>query len=219
MFQFTLLALFLGIKHSFDADHLIAVSNLLAGAKSLEKTIKMSISWAAGHMFTAAIITAILFAFKDAFLSLILGKMELLVAIMLIALGFLSIWKSRVFHAHAHKHDGIPHIHWHMHLAQGMEEHAHRHMFGIGIIHGLASNDELLLLLTVSLGLSTLAEMVFGIAIFSFGVVLGMLAFSIFFTLPLMKMHSHRLMQAVNVSVGCVGIIYGGAMLLSILAA
>ncbi len=216
MFEFALLALALGIKHSFDADHLVAVSNLLSGAKSLAKAARMSVSWAAGHMLTAAVITALLFTFKQEFLSLILGKMELAVALMLIFIGIISIWKSRAFHAHTHSHDGISHIHWHLHLAKDNESHTHKHMFGIGIVHGLASNDELLLLLTASLGLSTLADMVFGVAIFSFGVVLGMVAFSILFTYPLLKMPRQRLVSAVNLTVGCISVAYGAMMLFGV---
>jgi hypothetical protein len=213
MFEFGLLALLLGIKHSFDADHLIAVSNMLSSARSMLKAAGMSISWAAGHMLTAAVITTLLFTFKDEFLSLILGRMELLVALMLIGLGLVSIWKSRIFHAHSHTHDGIPHIHWHMHLQGNKEDHTHSHMFGIGIIHGLASNDELLLLLTVSLGLSTLADMLFGVAIFSAGVVIGMLAFSLLFAYPVMKTESGRISQAINLTVGCISVVYGVMML------
>lgn len=213
MLQLGLLALFLGIKHSFDADHLIAVSNLLSRSQSLQSSVKMSLHWAAGHMLTAAAITALLFVFKDEFLSLVLGKMELLVALMLIVLGALSIYKSGIFHAHRHTHDGIQHVHWHLHTAGGREGHSHRHMFGIGVMHGLASNDELLLLLTASLGLSTLAEMIFGVAIFSLGVVIGMVAFSLLFTYSLLKMESARLSQAINLTVGCISVVYGAMML------
>ncbi|MCL6088589.1 MAG: hypothetical protein M1530_00290, partial [Candidatus Marsarchaeota archaeon] len=215
MFEFATLALFLGIKHSFDADHIIAVSNLLSRAESLAKAARMSASWAAGHMLTAAAITALLFAFKDEFLSLVLGKMELLVAIMLIGLGLLSVWKSGFFHRHSHRHDGIPHIHWHLHLPQE-EEHAHRHMFGIGIVHGLASNDELLLLLTASLGLSSLAEMIFGVAVFSAGVVIGMVAFSLLLAYPMLKMPRGRLVSAINLAVGCISVAFGAMMLFGI---
>ena len=213
MLQFAALALFLGIKHSFDADHLIAVSNLLSATKSIAKAVRMSLSWAAGHMLTAALITVLLFTFKDTLLPLILGKMEIAAALMLIILGALSIYKSRIFHAHAHKHDGIPHVHWHLHAAEGRADHSHRHMFGIGVMHGLASNDELLLLLTASLGLSTLGEMIFGVAIFSLGVVIGMVAFSLLFTWSLLKVESARLSQAINLTAGCISVIYGATML------
>ena len=214
--EFALLALFLGMKHSLDADHLIAVSNLLSRSRSLLNSARLSVSWAAGHMLTAALITAILFASKDSFLPLILYRMELIVALMLIFIGILGIYQSRIFHAHLHSHGGKPHEHWHIHLPQADADHAHKHMFGIGIIQGLASNDELLLLLTAGLGLSSLLEMVFGVAVFSAGVAIGMLMFSLLFTLPIVRAQSARLSQAVNFAAGCVSVIYGAMMLLPI---
>src|SRR5437867_9471975 len=53
---FIVLALALGFKHSYDADHLVAVSNLITRSGSIRKTSLISVSWAAGHMVTAAII-------------------------------------------------------------------------------------------------------------------------------------------------------------------
>jgi hypothetical protein len=66
-------------------------------------------------------------------------------------------------------------------------------MFWIGIIHGLASNDELLLLLTVTLTLTSLASVLLGTFLFSLGVVLGMIVFSVILTLPLLKIHSQKI--------------------------
>ncbi len=221
MFQFAVLAFFLGLKHSFDADHLIAVSNLLSRAKSVRNSVKMSISWAAGHLLTATAITVMLFVFKDELLPLILDKMEILVALMLISIGLLGILNSRVWHSHEHTHDDETHPHWHIHIAgqsPGLQnhpktDHSHKHMFGIGIVHGLASNDELLMLLTVSLGLSSLLEMVFGVFVFSVGVVVGMVAFGLLFTYPLIKMESARISQFVNLAVGTVSVVYGAILL------
>jgi len=213
MLQFALLALALGIKHSFDADHLVAVSNLLSKARSISHSAQMAASWAVGHVITAAAITFLLFVFKDSVLPLLLGKLELLVAVMLIALGLVGVWQSRVFHAHRHLHQGEEHEHWHVHLQEGQKDHSHKHMFGIGVIHGLASNDELLLLLTVTLGVSSLLEMMLGVAIFSVGVMIGMAAFSLLFTLPVLKAHGSRISRMVSFSVGCVSVAYGAMML------
>ena len=207
MFEFLALALFLGIKHSFDADHLIAVSNLLQKAKSLRHSVQMAISWAIGHMATAVLVTIVLFVFRDSILSFILDKMEMLVAIMLVVLGSVSLYQARIFHSHRHVHETKKHVHSHIHLQRN--DHTHRHMFGIGIVHGLASNDELLLLLTVSLGLTSLGGMLVGVGVFSLGVVLGMIAFSLFLTYPILKISSEKLNQIVNASIGSISILYG----------
>ncbi len=217
MLEFFFLALFLGLKHSFDADHIIATSNFFLDSDSLLKSIKMAFSWAIGHMIAAIIITIFLFSFKETFFSLIFEKLELLVAVMLILIGILSIYKSNVFHFHLHAHNGLTHSHFHLHLKKEENNHFHKHIFGVGIIHGLASNDELLLLLTVTLGLSSLFDMVFGVIIFSFGVVLGMIAFSAFFTYNTLKIDSEKLMQIINFGVGSISILYGSFMLTSLI--
>ena len=202
MTDFFLLALLLGIKHSFDADHLIAVSNLLAKSQSLKQTVKMAASWASGHMITAVIITAILFVFRDA-LSPILEHFEILVALMLIFLGVVSI-RQVGMHFHAHRHGGLEHEHLH-----GHDGNVHKHMFGIGIVHGLASNDELLVLITATLGLSSFLSITAGIAVFSAGVIIGMIAYSLLLAYPLIRISREGISRAVNAVAGSLSLVYG----------
>ena len=54
-------------------------------------------------------------------------------------------------------------------------------------MHGLASNDELLTLLTLSIGLSSLFGMLVGILVFSLGVVGGVVLFSFLMNFPVVK--------------------------------
>ena len=203
MLDFLILALLLGIKHSFDADHLLAVSNLLIRSKSLRQTVKMGVSWALGHMITAVIITALLFAFRGS-LSPILENFEMLVALMLILLGVVSL-RQTTLHLHAHSHDGSKHKHLHDHD----DRHMHKHMFGVGIIHGLASNDELLVLITATLGLSSFVGITLGIAIFSLGVIIGMTGYSMLLTYPLIKISRESMSNAVNGIAGVLSLAYG----------
>ena len=208
MLEFAALAVFLGLKHSFDADHLLAVSNLLKGAGSLEAAARFSASWAAGHMLTATSITVLLFTFRESLLPLF-SRFELVAALMLVALGLYGLCHSRIFHSHAHRHGGKKHEHLHVHLGKQESGHAHRHLFGVGVVHGLASNDELLMLLTVSLGVADLAGMIAGVAFFSLGVALGMIAFSLLFTYPLLKTSSEKLHRLVDAGVGSASVAYG----------
>ncbi len=168
-----LLTLILGFKHSYDPDHMLAVSNLLSRTKSLRTAIKMSISWSAGHMITASIVTLILFNFRNYIISNLLGHFEYIAALMLIALGVFSLVNLKFSHKHKHEH-GKKH-HGHSHTQEG---HYHKHMFGIGVIQGMASNDELLTLFVMSLTITTLTGILFGVFLFSLGVVAGMLLYS-----------------------------------------
>lgn len=111
------LALILGMKHSMDADHVVAISSILLRAPTMRKTITLSISWALGHMLTASIITFILFGFKDLFLEKILGNFEVIVGVMLIVIALLTLaWEFDIItwgkHTHGHAHeDGLIHSH------------------------------------------------------------------------------------------------------------
>ncbi len=217
IFAFMLLALALGFKHSYDSDHLIAVSNILRKVDSVKSSIKIGFSWAVGHMLTATIITIALFIFKQSFLNNVLPSFEKIVGIMLMVLGIISLRDFFSLHSHKHSHGDIIHSHPHIHINKTHEKaHMHIHMFGIGIVHGLASNDELLLLFAASLAVTSIWGMIAALGFFSFGVVLGMAVFAIIFSYPLISMHSEKIYKFISFGTGSMGIIYGTMMLFAI---
>lgn len=214
--SFALLALTLGFKHSYDADHLIAVSNILRKIKTLKSAVKISTSWAIGHMITATIIMILLYVFRESVLNNILPHFEKIVGIMLIILGTISLISLFKVHGHKHKHNNIMHSHTHLHSRKEEHNHYHKHMFGIGIVHGLASNDELLLLFTASLGVTSLGGILVGVGIFSIGVILGMITFVSLFMLPMIKINSDNVYKVISGITGIAGISYGIMMIFSI---
>jgi len=205
-------ALALGFKHSYDADHLVAVSNFLARSHSLRKTFLMSLSWAAGHMITATAITFVLFAFRATLLQGFLDHLELGVAIMLIAIGVIGLLAEFGWiHRHLHRHDSREHDHAHVHL-RGYNEH--QMMFGIGVVHGLASNDELLVLLLASLSVASFIDLVAGVGVFSLGVVAGMVVFGLGVTYPVKRWGTQRVRRAINVGAALLSLVYAAYLLL-----
>jgi len=104
-------------------------------------------------------------------------------------------------------------MHEHLHIHDD-HKHLHKHMFGIGIIHGLASNDELLVLITATLGLTNFAQIITVIIMFSAGVILGMMLFSLVLTYPLIN--NEKIGRLVNVIAGVLSIGYGTAILLGL---
>jgi ABC-type nickel/cobalt efflux system permease component RcnA len=211
-----LLALILGIKHAYDPDHVVAVSTYIVKSSSLAQTLKMSVSWAVGHMATAGIITFLIFLYKDFFLSSVLGYFESVVGVMLILLGMASIISYRgieLFHDHSHPAKDSGHLHAHTHEEGEVHTHFHKHMFGIGIVHGLASNDELIVLFTASLGVATLFGLISYVAIYSLGVILGMVGFGYAISFPILKNRKERLTKSAMLFFGIVSIIYGGLII------
>jgi ABC-type nickel/cobalt efflux system permease component RcnA len=240
------LAFLLGIKHSVDADHVVAVSGMLIRSTSVKKTATLSISWALGHMLTASIITVLLFTFKEVFLEQLLSNFEIIVAIMLILIAVLTyLWEFNIItwgkHSHGHAHDDGS-IHYphedkkmeesHVHEDGSMHEAHHDHentaatdidhghvsvltfkgehkaISGIGIIHGLASNDELLLLTTLTLGLDSVFQMLFGVAIFTVGVVIGMVLYGTILKVPIAKFSHEKVTRVINLTLATLTLIY-----------
>lgn len=219
MFEVTslmLLALVLGFKHSYDSDHLIAVSNILRKVDSVKSSIKIGLSWAIGHMLTATVITIILFVFRESFLDSVLPNFEKIVGILLIALGIFSLRDFLSLHSHRHSHGNMVHSHGHTHLRKNNDSHSHAHMFGIGIIHGLASNDEILMLLTASLAITSIGSLILALGMFSLGVIAGMALFAAIFSYPIIKMHSEKMYRLVSFGTGSIGIFYGILMLFAV---
>jgi len=212
------LALILGFKHSYDADHLVAVSNLLVRSRDLRRTALMSASWAAGHMLTASGITVILFVFREAILSTFLASFEIIVGVMLVVIGVVGIlWEFQVLqrigllHEHPHEHPAGEHAHSHFHLS-GLGDHGT--MFGIGVVHGLASNDELLILLVASFAIATIEGLLAGVAVFSLGVILGMVLFGLGLNYPMMRWGDAKVRRVVSVVAAVLSIAYGVLLLL-----
>ena len=208
---FIALAVALGFKHSYDADHLVAVSNLLTRSHSLRKTALMSMSWAAGHMVTATVVMILLYEFRQTILRDFLSNFELVVAVMLVVIGVVGLLiEFDVLHRHPHEHE-LPdqhvesHSHTHVHVRRPDE---HRAMFGIGIVHGLASNDELLILFVASFGVTSLIGLLGGVGVFSVGVVAGMILFGIGVTYPMLRWGRARVRRAVNVGAALLSIGY-----------
>lgn len=225
------IALLLGFKHSYDADHLVAVSSLLVRSPSTRSTARLSTSWAAGHMLTASIITIALYLSGQTVLNALLDNLQFSVAIMLIVIGVLGIVsETRYYHEHVHRHLFHEHSHAHSHTflrsaisrfirsskttieqddTNGVSTEPHRAMFGIGIVHGLASNDELLILFTISLSVTSLLGLLLGVGVFSVGVVLGMIVYGIGVTYPMVRFGKGRVRKTINISVAVLSITYG----------
>ncbi|MFQ5919440.1 MAG: hypothetical protein ACE5I4_05270 [Thermoplasmata archaeon] len=206
------LAIALGFKHAYDPDHLVAVSNVIARSKGLKKTSLLSVSWALGHMVTAATLAVILFAFREFFLAEMFAVLEFLVVGMLIVIGVLALlWEFNVLHVHEHWHGLFKHRHLHTHAGK---HSAHGTMFSIGVVHGVASNDELLLLLIVALGVTSLGGLLVSVTAFTVGVVVGMILFGVGVSYPLLRWRKEKVRRAVTVAAAVLSLAYAVLLLL-----
>ena len=213
IFSFAVLAFLMGIKHAFDTDHVIIVSNFLSRSKRLNESLNISLSWGVGHMLTAGIITVIIFYNMNSFpVIMLLENFEIIIATIMIIMGIVSMTIGiPIQHKHEHNHNGIKHEHTHTHRIGGFmnkDLKSHHASFGVGILHGLASNDELFIVLVLGLGIGSITVLLGALFLFSTGVVLGMIVFSVL-VLRVSDSISNNFKWMLNYTFAISAIIYG----------
>src|SRR5271170_1449035 len=148
MFSFPLLlTIYAGFTHAFEADHLLAVSNIVSQRNNTWSSMKDGIFWGLGHASTICFIGILMIFFKIGISAYYFHYFEATVGVMLIALAVYRLAKffqskKIVIHAHAHQHVyGEQHKHLHVHVGYGHEHH-HKHSlaYGVGLVHGLAGS-------------------------------------------------------------------------------
>lgn len=166
-----LFAAVVGFTHAFEADHLVAVSNIVTKRSSTKLAVKDGIYWGLGHTSTILLIGLIMIIGKATFLNGYFGYFEAIVGVMLIILGLYRLYKyfiKKETHTHDHVHDGN-----------------HNLAYGVGLIHGLAGSGAMILLVMTEIK-ESLNSMIY-LVIFGLGSVIGMLVAAGIFSLPFSK--------------------------------
>ena len=219
-----LLGLITGIRHSLEADHIAAVSAIMAASKRqnmLRRAPLLGALWGLGHsasLFSAGLVVLLLAVSIPQKVS---GTLEFGVGVMLVFLGAttltgFSIGKfvrglfNRHSHEHFHVHEDTGVVHSHEH-----DHHDHRHghkSLIVGMIHGMAGSGALLLVV-----LSTINSVPLGLAyitIFGAGSIASMAAMSTLLGLPFARARHYKLNIAlryvaaiITLAIG-VGLIY-----------
>jgi ABC-type nickel/cobalt efflux system permease component RcnA len=171
----------LGLGHSLDPDHVVAVSTLVCNNKSLRKSITSATVWGIGHSAVLLVIGLLVLALSVVIPQTILKLFDCAAGILLIILGVLVVRPLIVesispnqskIHEHAHSHTH-PHSHTHEHVTESEHSHAHLHKSALtGAVQGLGGSAALMLVT-----LSTVNSLMIGAAfifLFGVGVILGM---------------------------------------------
>ncbi len=181
----------LGLKHAVEADHLAAVSTIVAERKSLLSSTIIGGFWGVGHTITLLIIGALVVFLKFQISESLETKFEAAVGVMLMFLGLNAlrkIWQKQKIHLHTHEHEGHQHTHIHSHGNENIEDTHHYAKFSlrsilIGMVHGVAGSAALMLLIVPTIT-STSTAMLY-ILIFGIGSIGGMMLMSLLIGLPL----------------------------------
>ncbi|HEX9678233.1 hypothetical protein [Nitrososphaera sp.] len=217
-----LLGLLTGLRHSIEADHVAAVSTMVAGGgKKLRNAPVLGTLWGLGHTATlfAAGLLVLLLAVQIP--EMVSGRLEFGVGIMLLFLAvttFTGFNAGRFFrglfnrhshsHPHAHPEHGLVHTHEHGH--EGEHHHGHKSIM-VGMIHGMAGSGAIMLVV-----LSTIQSVPLGlayIAIFGAGSIASMAGVSTLIGLPFAKVHNFaRMTLALKYASAIVAFVIGAGM-------
>ncbi|OUR99112.1 hypothetical protein A9Q81_11050 [Gammaproteobacteria bacterium 42_54_T18] len=176
LLSFPLLAtgLGLGLLHAFDADHIMAVSALASDDKKTKAITRYASMWAVGHGSVLLLMGCVAILFGLAFPKALSLWAEFFVGLMLIALGFYSLWslhKQRL-QIKIHSHGDIHHAHY---VVKESNNHDHRPLF-VGVAHGAAGSAPALALLP-AINQQSAASTLLYLVIFSLGVLSSMTIF------------------------------------------
>lgn len=184
------LGFLLGARHALDADHIAAVSTLLADRPDVRTSGWIGCAWGLGHTTVLLVVGLGILLLKVTIPEAVAQTLEFGVGLMLIMLGVslaMALYREG-WHLHAHEHDGTPHLHLHSHRLgpdHGHPHWLHRSMkpFAIGVVHGLAGSSALILLVLSTV--RTLWEGMAYILAFGIGSIVGMALLGILISLPL----------------------------------
>ena len=198
------LGISVGIIHSTDVDHIVAISTFSRDYKKSFKSFWIGVSWGLGHSTPLFALGLLILISKDSILALFddfQNYLEGFVGIMLIFLGLQVFFKllNGNFHIHSHNHNENSHSHFHgshkHNLTNKDSHHSERHWilpelipffrtksYVIGVIHGLAGSGAIILTLIAD------SENIYsGILIllsFSIGTMFSMSVVAVIFSIP-----------------------------------
>lgn len=176
-----LLGFVLGIRHSTDPDHIVAVSTIVSRDRSLRNGAMIGAVWGVGHTLTIFVVGSAIILFRITIPPRIGLGMEFLVALMLILLGILNLTgllprvRARFFGATPDRELRS--------TLTGSPRRVLLRSLAIGIVHGLAGSAAVALLVLATIqspGWAICYLLVFGM-----GTIAGMMLMTSAISLPL----------------------------------
>lgn len=187
------LGLLLGLRHATDADHVVAVTAIVARERSLGRAARIGVLWGIGHSLTVLGVGGAIIGFRLAVPARVGLGLEFAVALMLILLGFANLRPS-AGRAHAER------------AAAGGGT---LRPLAVGVVHGLAGSAAVAILV-----LSTMTETVWALAylaLFGAGTIAGMLAVTVLLAAPALvaTRRVERLHGGLRLAAGALSVVFG----------
>ena len=212
-----LLGLFLGMRHSTDPDHVVAVSTIVTRERSVRQAALIGVLWGIGHTLTISVVGSAIILFGLVIPARIGLSMEFTVALMLILLGVLNLtgvlqWLTRKLTPAGGSVEKFPvavdATRPDVANVNGMIGRLGLYQFFrplvVGLVHGLAGSAAVALLV-----LSTIRSPLWSIAyliVFGVGTIAGMMLMTTVIALPF-TYAGNRFTRAGNYLGVCSGVV------------
>ncbi|MCU0624754.1 MAG: hypothetical protein MUF53_12960 [Gemmatimonadaceae bacterium] len=203
----------LGLKHATDADHVVAVTAIVARERSVARAARVGVLWGVGHSLTVFVLGGAIIAFRLVVPPRVGLGLEFGVAIMLVLLGFANLRRGTAAapagRGHQHPHPGMSEAEGLGELATVPASRAGLRPMIVGVVHGLAGSAAVAILV-----LTTITETAWALAylaVFGLGTILGMLAVTVLVAAPaLFAAHRMaRLQTGIRVAAGALSVLFG----------
>ena len=190
-----LFGLFLGMRHSTDPDHVVAVSTIVSRERSVRSAALIGVMWGVGHTLTISVVGSAIILFNVVIPPRIGLSMEFSVAVMLVLLGVLNLTGVLRWLTHKFSPQGQPSREAGATNATEVVGSSLDRVVGrfgwyqllrpliVGLVHGLAGSAAVALLV-----LSTIHSPMWAIAylvVFGIGTIAGMMLMTSVIALPI----------------------------------
>lgn len=182
------LSFLLGVRHATDADHVVAVTTILARQKKgILKALLVGIYWGIGHSITVTLVGIPIIVFSLVIPLKLELFLEFIVGLMLVILGILNL-------------TGMRGLHNRFQIIRPVS---------IGLVHGLAGSAAIALLILSTIQDTSLAIMY--LFIFHLGVLTGMIIITILIgaSLVVARSKSETINHYLVIASGFISIIFG----------
>ncbi len=181
-----LLGALLGLRHATDADHVVAVTAIVARERSLTRAAGIGALWGVGHALTLLLLGGAIIAFRLVIPPRLGLGLEFAVALLLIGLGYSNLRRQ--------DNEAPPP------MARPLL---------VGLVHGLAGSAAVTLVVLAAIR-ETLDAFVY-LAMFGLGTIAGMLIVTLILAAPaLYAGHRVQRMRAgIRLAAGALSIVFG----------
>lgn len=223
------LSFLLGMRHATDADHVVAVSTMIAKQKrGILSSGLIGMLWGLGHSITVTLVAIPIILYSLVIPPKLGLLLEFIVGVMLVILGISNLagltaklinkLTPLTIHKHSHVDQlGINHSHYHLHSKKSLLANSIHHLglfqilrpIIVGLVHGLAGSAAVALLILSTIHTPILA--VFYLFIFHIGVLAGMMLITICIgaSIVVAKRQSQSLNRYLVTASGILSLIFG----------